>query len=222
MIVPIGDDRPARVFVGLKVTPDIAGELARLAQDLKGFAVRLVAPSDIHLTLVPPWNESSPSSAIETLRVVTGKFGAFPLVIQHVGYGPDPRRPRLLWADCAATDEIAALRGALLDVYGQTDDRPFRPHVTLARIRGNGRLIARERPIDRELSLTQRVETVELFQSPLQGERGYRVLAAAPLAGSGPSASTRKSGRFFAAHSRDRRRQAVAASLSWGDCLCTD
>jgi len=185
----MADRRPARVFVGLKVAPDIARELARLAQDLEGFAVRLIAPADIHLTLVPPWNEPSPSEAIEKLRIVAGKFGAFPLTVQHVGYGPDPRRPRLLWADCAATNEIAALRGALLEVYQQTDDRPFLPHVTLARIRGNGRAIARERPIDRDLSLTQRVGSVELFQSPPQGERGYRVLAVAPLEGSEPSAS---------------------------------
>jgi 2'-5' RNA ligase len=185
MIVP----GTARVFVGLKVAPDIASELARLARTLECFAVRLVAPADIHLTLVPPWDEPAPSEAIEKLRVVAGQFGAFPLTVQHVGYGPDPRRPRLLWADCAASDEIAALRRALLEAYRQTDDRPFLPHVTLARIRGNGRMIARERPIDQELSLTQRVESVELFQSPPQGERGYRVLAAAPLGGSEPSAS---------------------------------
>lgn len=185
MIVP----GTARVFVGLKVAPEIARELARLAQDLERFAVRLIEPADIHLTLVPPWNEPSPSEAIEKLHAVAGKFGAFPLTVRHVGYGPDARRPRLLWADFAATAEIATLRGALLDVYRQTDDRPFLPHATLARIRGNGRTIARECPIDQDLSLTQRVESVELFQSPPQGERGYRVLAAAPLGGSEPSAS---------------------------------
>jgi 2'-5' RNA ligase len=182
---PTGDRRPARVFVGLTVAPEIASELAQLAQDLEGFAVRLMAPADIHLTLVPPWNEASPSEAMEKLRAVAGRFGAFPLAIQHVGYGPDPRRPRLLWADCAASDEIAALRGALLEAYGQTDDRPFRPHVTLARIRGNGRVIARKRPIDQDLLLTQRVDSVELFQSPAAGESGYRVLAAARLAVTG-------------------------------------
>ncbi len=182
---PTANDRPARVFVGLKVVSEIAEELTQFAQRLERFAVRVITPSDIHLTLVPPWSESSPPEAIEKLRNVAEKFSAFSLTFSRVGYGPDPRRPRLLWADCAVTDELTGLHSELLAVYGQTDDRPFRPHVTLARIRANGRLIARKHPIDQKLSLTQQVESVELFQSPPPGERGYRILATARLEGIG-------------------------------------
>lgn len=53
-----------RVFVGVKVAPEIADELARLAQGLERFAVRLAPSADIHLTLVPPWNEASMSEAV--------------------------------------------------------------------------------------------------------------------------------------------------------------
>lgn len=183
--------RPLRVFVGLKVAPEIARELARLAQGLEGFAVRLVAIADIHLTLVPPWDKPSPSEAIEKLRLVAGRFGAFSLRFQHVGYGPEPRRPRLLWAECAATVELLALHEALIKAYGQSNERPFRPHVTLVRIRGNGHAIARKHPIDQKLSLTQRVESIELFQSPPPGESGYQVLASVRLGETVPSTSNR-------------------------------
>lgn len=172
---------PARVFVGLKITPEIASQLAQLAAALEQPSVRPVVPTDIHLTLVPPWNETSISDAIEKLGRIAGTFGAFQLIFQHAGYGPQPRRPRLLWAGCAATDEIAALRAALLQVYGQTDERPFQPHVTLARIRGDGAAIARKHPIDRPLSLSQCVESIELFQSPPAGASGYRILASLRL-----------------------------------------
>jgi hypothetical protein len=60
--------------------------------------------------------------------------------------------------------------------------------VTLARIRGDGRAIARNHPIDQQLSLTQRIESVELFQSPPPGENGYRVLASLPLGEAASSA----------------------------------
>lgn len=170
-----------RVFVGLKIAPEIATELTRLAAPLKKLPVRLVEPTDIHLTLVPPWKEASPSETVNKLARVAHGFGAFQLSFQHLGYGPQPKRPRLLWADCAANDEITALRAALLQAYGQTDERPFQPHVTLARIRGNGAAIARKHPIDVPLALTQRVESVELFQSPPPGEIGYRILASLPL-----------------------------------------
>jgi 2'-5' RNA ligase len=177
--LPMDDRRPVRVFVGVKVAPTIAIELAQLARDLDRPSVRLVAADDIHLTLVPPWSESVVSEAIDKLNKVAGEFNAFSLTFQHVGYGPQPKRPRLLWAECLTTDDIVALRTALLEAYGQRDERPFRPHVTLARIRGFA--IARKFPIDRDLSFTQRVETIELFQSPPSGERGYRILASSRL-----------------------------------------
>jgi 2'-5' RNA ligase len=75
----------------------------------------------------------------------------------------------LPWAECEASDEISALRSALLQTLGQTDDHPFLPHVTLARIRGDATAIARRHPIDQQVSLTQRVEAIELFQSPSPG-----------------------------------------------------
>lgn len=178
----------ARVFVGLKIVPEIAIQLVQLTAALQRPAVRPVAPADIHVTLVPPWSEASRPDAIERLGRVACRFDAFTLIIQHVGYGPQPRQPRLLWADCAASGEITALRAALMQACGQTDERAFQPHVTLARIRGDGRAIARNHPIDQQLSLTQRIESVELFQSPPPGENGYRVLASLPLGEAASSA----------------------------------
>jgi 2'-5' RNA ligase len=175
------EHRPRRVFVGLKVGPEITVELTRIAQELERFDVRRVAANDIHLTLVPPWNETSPSEAIEKLQLVAEQFDAFTLAIEHVGYGPDLYRPRLLWADCLANEELVALRTGLLDAFGRKDERPFHPHLTLARIGGNGRAVALKCPIDRQLSLTQQVKSVQLFQSPPPGQQGYQVLALAHL-----------------------------------------
>lgn len=166
-----------RVFVGLKVAPEIGCELARLTRDLEQFPVRFVPTADIHLTLVPPWNETSIPEVVERLRLTADRFGAFALTFQHIGYGPQPRRPRLLWAECAATNDIVALHAALLQSCGQSDEQPFRPHVTLARICRNGFSIAGRHPIDRDLSFTQQVDSIELFQSPPPGERGYRILS---------------------------------------------
>jgi 2'-5' RNA ligase len=74
-----------------------------------------------------------------------------------------------------------ALQAALLEAYGQSNERPFRPHVTLARIRASGSAVARKHPIDRELSFTQRVQSAELFQSPPPGGSGYQILASVRL-----------------------------------------
>lgn len=176
------EPKPARVFVGLKIATEIAERLAALAVPLREVRARLVAPADIHLTLVPPWQEAAIDQAVERLRDASGGFAPFPLQFLHVGYGPQPRRPHLLWADCAATDDIAAFRTALMTAFGQEDSRPFRPHVTLARLRQNERHAVRTFPIDRPLDLAQIVDHVELFQSPPPGAVGYRVVASIPLA----------------------------------------
>ena len=174
--------RPVRIFVALRISPDIALALAQYGRDLEQFSVRPVAPADIHLTLVPPWNEVSPAEAVEKLRRVVDRFCPFTLTFRHVGYGPEPKRPRFLWAECVASKEIAEFRVALIQAFGQADERPFRPHVTIARLRDKGRALARKHPLDQDLALTQRIESIELMQSPPPDGSGYKILASVPLA----------------------------------------
>jgi 2'-5' RNA ligase len=169
------------MFVGIKVAPDIAEELARLVKPLEGLPVRLIPPADIHLTLVPPWNETDVSGAAERLRTAACGLPAFTLTFARLAYGPTRRRPRLLWAECVATAEVTNMHALLLAAFGKEDERPFRPHVTLARLQGAGRAIADEHPFNHTLSFTQRVEAVELFRSPAKGEKGYEALVSVPL-----------------------------------------
>jgi RNA 2',3'-cyclic 3'-phosphodiesterase len=178
---PLTAPRPARIFVGIKIADELAEELAALARPLRPHDVRLVPSNDIHLTLVPPWDEPETAGAVGTLQAAISDFKPFVLTFTRLGFGPNLREPRLLWIECAASDELADLRIALLAAYGRSDSRPFVPHVTLARIPKNGRTVARRNPIDRTFLLTQLVASVELFQSPLPGKRGYEALASLPL-----------------------------------------
>jgi 2'-5' RNA ligase len=173
--------RPARIFVGIKIGDELAEELAAFARPLRPHDVRLIPCNDIHLTLVPPWDESKIAGAVGTLQAAINGFKPFVLTFTRLAYGPNLREPRLLWTECAASSELADLRIALLAAYGKSESRPFVPHVTLARMPRNGRTVARRNPIDRALLLTQLVDSVELFQSPPPGKRGYEVLASLPL-----------------------------------------
>lgn len=169
-----------RIFVGIKVEPELARQLALLAKH-EHVPFRYVPADDIHLTLVPPWNEASVPDAVAKLRRVVEGLGRFSLTFERLCYGPQAHRPRLLWVECTPSAEISALQNALLSAFGQTNERPFRPHVTLARIERNSGAVPKENPIDQALWLNQRVESVELFQSPPPGERGYQVVASVPL-----------------------------------------
>ena len=124
-----------RIFVGLKIARPIAKELSQHANRLERAPSRFVPCDDIHLTLVPPWNENSIPEVIEKLRVTSRRLAPFTLTFARLAYWPNHRRPRLLCIECKPTEELAALQSALLDVFGQLNDRPFKPHVTLARLK---------------------------------------------------------------------------------------
>jgi 2'-5' RNA ligase len=120
---------------------------------------------------------------VERLCRAVRDFPAFSLAFERIRYGPDPRRPRMLWAVCRANAEISQLATVLRQVFQKSEQRPFLPHVTLARIAKHGAAVARKNPLDRELTFAQRVDAVQLFRSPEPGSVGYEVLASAALAG---------------------------------------
>ena len=175
------DCQPRRLFIGIKVVPEVARDLAELARPLERYGARLVPEGDIHLTLVPPWNEACMAGATERLRAALSGIDGFLLTFAHLGYGPTLRHPRLLWVDCVASKCLTDLWTVLMAAHGRRDPRPFRPHVTLARVPRNGRVVARVSPMDRDLLLTQDVTSVELFQSPSKGQSGYTVVVSLPL-----------------------------------------
>jgi hypothetical protein len=78
---------PLRIFIGLKVAPDIAQQLAELAHPLKSDEVRLVPSSDNHLTLVPPRNETHITDLVEKLRIAVCEIGRFLMSLEHLRYG---------------------------------------------------------------------------------------------------------------------------------------
>lgn len=171
-----------RVFVGLKIAPNIAQELAQRAHVFEHPPSRFVPCEDIHLTLLPPWNEIAIDEAIARLRRALTGLAPFPLTFTHLSYWPNHRRPRLLCAECTPTDELVALQSALLSAFGQTMDRRFQPHVTLARMQRGAKAASAASELDRDLALEQSIDAVELFQSPTPPAKGYTILASLPLA----------------------------------------
>jgi RNA 2',3'-cyclic 3'-phosphodiesterase len=184
----VASNRP-RVFVGLKIAPTVAKQLADRARGLERSPNRFVPCGDIHLTLLPPWNERSVLDVIEKLRTISSRLRPFPLTFTCLAYWPNHRRPRLLCVECAPSDQLKALQDALLTDFGQMNDRPFKPHVTLARLQRGAKPASTKDALDQDPALEQMVNTVELFQSPKPPAKGYAVLASVPLTTSTPGDS---------------------------------
>lgn len=128
----------ARVFFGLWPSPELAGQLAGIADAAAGqFGGRPTRPDTIHLTLA--FLGDVPETQLPMLCEAASRIGfpSFDLNIDHLGFWP---RQRLLWAGCHGTPTaLPALASDLLRALGvagfsvRERERPFVPHVTLVR-----------------------------------------------------------------------------------------
>ncbi|HWN43631.1 MAG TPA: RNA 2',3'-cyclic phosphodiesterase [Thermoanaerobaculia bacterium] len=131
-----------RLFVALEVPEPVRREVARRMAGLRERLprARWVDPENIHLTLLflgeTPADKVSALS--EKLREAFAKHP--PLAVRLSGGGTfPPKRPaRVAWIGMDAPEELAAVQAdavaAAVEAVGfEPEERPFRPHVTLAR-----------------------------------------------------------------------------------------
>ena len=177
-------EKKVRAFVALKTPPLWEERLAALQTELKaklkGAAFRWVHPKQLHITLrFFGWITSDETEQIKQLLPKFCARRTFELVSDGIGCFPKARRPRVLWAGLSG--ELAAaveLQAALTDgtrSFGEPPEvRPFKPHLTLARLREMPRsdLANVEEAIRRGFRIESpwRVEELLLMQSHLSAQ----------------------------------------------------
>lgn len=132
-------ERPLRLFVALDLPQDVRDALAAVGAAADPAVWRAVAPEALHVTLA--FLGSRPPGDVAVIAPIVAAEQAAPrLALGDVLLLP-PRRARVLTATLAdPTGALAALQarisGALAEAGVYTPEaRPFRPHVTLARLR---------------------------------------------------------------------------------------
>lgn len=140
-----------RLFVALELPDDVRAALARFRTEATGSAAggsawRPVSDENLHLTLAfLGWHEEA--AAEQAGRVVresgadAGRAGGAPRLALSDALLLPPGRPRVVGAAVDDLDgTLAALQGAVVERLAQAglyepEARPFRPHVTVARLR---------------------------------------------------------------------------------------
>ncbi|MFI5109937.1 MAG: RNA 2',3'-cyclic phosphodiesterase [Terriglobales bacterium] len=128
-----------RIFVGIDLDPEIRAGIARFLDGVRGFApdVRWVRPESLHLTLkfIGEQKPDRVEAIQERLRSVEGAA----VEIRFAGYGffPTANAPRVFWIGIQAGPELSELAAnidaAVAELGIPREDRPFSPHLTLAR-----------------------------------------------------------------------------------------
>ncbi|HEX2948045.1 MAG TPA: RNA 2',3'-cyclic phosphodiesterase [Armatimonadota bacterium] len=138
-----------RSFIAIEIERTILERLTAVQQELRqsGADVSWTRPEGIHLTLKFLGNisqEQVPAIG-DALNVIAGYYRSFPLYASGVGGFPHLRRPRVLWAGVAADDDVLQrlandVDRAMAELGFPREDRPFRAHLTLGRVKSPANL----------------------------------------------------------------------------------
>ena len=144
-VYPRFRERSVRLFIALSV-PDTArqrlAEIQRLVHELD-LPLRTTRPAGLHLTLVflGETREERVPEIRAAMDAAAEAVPPFAIALGELGVFPNLRGPRVLWAGLSrGVSTLALLHTRLAERLGTrglvTEERAFRPHVTLARARG--------------------------------------------------------------------------------------
>jgi 2'-5' RNA ligase len=131
-----------RLFCGLSLAYEVRRNLELLLEHLRPkAALHWTPPANLHITtkFIGEWPEERGAELRETLtRLGAGR--TIRLAVRGLGWFPNPHHPRFLFAGVEKTAELEQLAAdtarALTGVGIPEETKPYLPHVTLARIKG--------------------------------------------------------------------------------------
>jgi 2'-5' RNA ligase len=144
-----------RTFICIDVSPSIKSRLAALQDELRKLdaSVSWVKPANIHLTLkfLGDAPVAKLPQVIEAVRRVCDAASRFEVEASGAGCFPSPRKPNVLWVGLVHLPEaLLSLQRKLeeaLEAEGfARETKPFKPHLTIGRIRQprNAQFVAAE------------------------------------------------------------------------------
>ena len=134
-----------RTFIGFELPEKTRSFISSIQEDLKsnGLDARWVQPKNIHLTLkfLGNINKDDTQKVGEAIFKSAADYAPISLTAKGVGAFPGINRPRVLWIGIRGQiDVLIQLQKSLDDQLEQIgfpkENRPFKGHLTLARVKG--------------------------------------------------------------------------------------
>ncbi|MBV9713636.1 MAG: RNA 2',3'-cyclic phosphodiesterase [Ktedonobacteraceae bacterium] len=133
-----------RTFIALEMNETLQGHLARVIRQVAQVLPRLnwVNPASIHLTLafLGELDPARLEQAMQATEAAARQVRPFSYHLTRVGIFGSPRQPRVVWMGIEErSGSLSRLHRILNQELEQrsfeTEDRPFSPHFTLARVK---------------------------------------------------------------------------------------
>jgi 2'-5' RNA ligase len=138
-----------RTFIAIETPGPIRKDILSLQDRLKrsGADVRWEPEDKFHATVkfLGDVDETALPGVLTKIETVVVQHRACEVIFEKLGCFPDNKRPRVVWVGCSNPDgKLEALKSMLdneLRVFGfEIESRPFRPHITLGRIKSQNRI----------------------------------------------------------------------------------
>ena len=172
--------KPHRIFIAINLPEDVKKQLLEYKNKWPELPARWVSKDNLHLTLAFLGNTSDQELAevCRLMQEIRERHASFELRITRLQYGPDARRPRMIWTLIEKSSELLTLHKNVETMLANSDKvhyrpekRPHSPHLTLARLKTfefQG-MDEEELPeIDEEISLSFKVTSIEVMESTLR------------------------------------------------------
>ena len=125
-----------RIFVALPISKDSQNKIEEWGRDYQNLPVRWIKGKNLHVTLIPPWYTAKVHEVIDRLKSLNNVIEPFTITFQEVAFGPNSKRPRLIWASGDSPSKIITLKSKLEECLGRKKEkREFMSHLTIARFK---------------------------------------------------------------------------------------
>ena len=132
-----------RTFIAIDIpaTVKLKKLLELLRVDLREEKIRWVNPEILHITLsfLGDTSEEQINYISEQLEKICSGYSSIELHFKEPGVFPNLRKPRVFWIGMERNEILVNLQGAIevmLRDYGiNRENKPFSPHLTIARIK---------------------------------------------------------------------------------------
>jgi 2'-5' RNA ligase len=132
-----------RIFVAIRINPEIAlmNMISSIQGALRKESIKWTEPENLHITLTFLGDTEEPviNKLKYSLRKECAGSGSFDLVIGGAGVFKSLSDPNVLWAGIEPSGRLTGLNLLVLRCLEESgivlEKRPFRPHLTIGRIR---------------------------------------------------------------------------------------
>jgi 2'-5' RNA ligase len=171
-----------RLFLGLPIPSELAQALTRLTRAIELPKGRCTAPENLHLTLVFLGEVAEPTLPPIQQELSELQFAPFPLKLSSLSTF---LRAGVLFAEVEPTRPLLHLQAKAAASMARCgfapEDRPYHPHITLARFHGPLRLNKSQQALPPSLQRSFRADTVNLYLSHLTPTGAhYEILKSRP------------------------------------------